>query len=73
MYAFAISRPQFSAEELRHAVNTMAERAIRLRAAHSLESYLVNQDSGADEESDGGWGEVEIEHGASELARLRPY
>jgi len=73
LYAFAISRPQFSAEELRNAVNTMAERAIRLRAMHSLESYLDDRDAGTDEKSDGDWGEAELEHGASELNRLRPY
>lgn len=73
MYAFAISHPQFSTEELRNAVNTMAERGIRLRAAHSLESYMVDRDEGTDKKSDGDWGEVELEHGASELARLRPY
>lgn len=54
-------------------MNTMAERAIRLRAMHSLESYLDDRDAGTDEKSDGDWGEAELEHGASELNRLRPY
>lgn len=75
MYAFGVSRPQFSAEELRRAVNTMAEQAIRLRAVHSLESYLVDRQSGTDskDDSDEDWGEAEIEHRSSELARLKPY
>lgn len=75
MYAFRVSRPQFSAEELRRTVNTMAEHAIRLRAMHSLESYLVDSKSGTDDnnDSDDDWGETEIEHRASELARLKPY
>ena len=54
-------------------MNTMAERAIRLRAMHSLESYLDDQNAGTDEKSDDDWGEAELEHGASELTRLRPY
>jgi hypothetical protein len=61
----------------------MAERGLRLRARHALEDYLeVDAEAGeaagegstsgmGDQDSD--WGEAEIEFGASELARLKPY
>lgn len=74
MPSFRLSQPQFSADALRNAVNAMAERGLRLRAVHSLESYLEDHNSGTDDEPEaGGWGEAEIEYRASELARLKPY
>lgn len=73
MYAFRLSHPHFQADALQSAVNTMAERGIRLRAMHSLDSYLVNQENSGTDEGDEDWGEAEIEHKSSELARLKPY
>lgn len=73
MHAFQLSRPVFAAEELRRAINTMAERGIRLRATHSLEDYLADTGHGSGASEDDDWGEAEIEHRASELARLKPY
>ncbi|KAF8317311.1 hypothetical protein DL93DRAFT_551181 [Clavulina sp. PMI_390] len=63
MYAFRILRSRFSADELRKAVDTMAERGIRLRAVHSLEDYLAgNVDGSDDSDEESGNSEVnEIE------------
>jgi hypothetical protein len=64
----------FTSAELVQVLNTMAERGIRLRAAHAIEDYVEAEGyegGGAEEQED--WGEAELEEESMSLQRLKPY
>lgn len=71
LLAFGPLREIFTSAELVQVLNTMAERGIRLRAAHAIEDYVEVEGSDGGEQED--WGEADLEEESMSLQRLKPY